>query len=207
MARSVMLTEAEHEHISAAIRQAEAGTAGEIYVVVGSPSDEYGFVPVLWAAVAAMLLAWLLHLLTPLSTTWVLALQAAAFVALAIGLSLLPPGGSLIPPALRTHAARRMARMLFLAHGIHLTEARTGVLLLVCPRDRRVELVADTGIHERVNGAIWDEVVAEVSQAAAAGHLGEGIARGVSIIGEALATHFPPSSQDRNELPDRVIEV
>ena len=49
---------------------------------------------------------------------------------------------------------------------MHLTEARTGVLIYVTPKDRRVEIVADVGIHSKVGEAAWEELAQEITAAA-----------------------------------------
>lgn len=201
------LSEADHAKVSAEIRAAEAKTAGEIYVVVSHASDELAAVPVVWAAVAALLAAWVLNLLTPLSTTWVLAVQAIIFVALALLLSWTELRRYVVPGRLKTEAAHHSAERLFLAHGIHLTDLRTGVLLFVSLAERRVEVIADEGIHAKVDPHTWENVVQKVTVAAKAGSLADGLADGVRIIGDVLAAHYPPASQNRNELPDRVLEL
>ena len=39
------------------------------------------------------------------------------------------------------------------------------------------------------------------------GHMAEGLAGAVAQVGEVLSQHFPRSSDDRNEIPDSLIEV
>src|SRR5262245_40178961 len=56
----------DKNRIAAAIAEAESKTAGEIYVVIARGGEEFHYVPVIWAALAALLLPWPLHLLTSL---------------------------------------------------------------------------------------------------------------------------------------------
>ena len=77
--RGVGLAAHDRDRISEAIRAAEANTCGEIYVVVARAVDDFRFVPVLWAAIAALILPWPLHLLTTLSSTTILLAQAMFF--------------------------------------------------------------------------------------------------------------------------------
>src|ERR1044071_3513972 len=79
----------EKARIAAAIAEVEAQTAGEIYVVIAHGGDEFHYVPVIWAALIALLLPWPLHLLTSLTTTTILILQAIIFVGAALIMS--PP--------------------------------------------------------------------------------------------------------------------
>jgi putative membrane protein len=201
------LQQADRDRIVAAIVAAEAGTAGEIYVVVSHEAVDFRFIPVLWAALAALPIPWPLHLLTTWSTTTILIVQALTFVAVASVASLWPLRRALVPASIAADAVRKDAHAQFLAHGIHLTEARTGVLIYVALAERRVEIVADDGIHRKVDQSAWDALARAVADAAKAGRLAEGIVNAVHGAGALLARHFPPPPVNRNELPDRVVEI
>jgi len=205
--RGVGLAAHDRDRISEAIRAAEANTCGEIYVVVARAVDDFRFVPVLWAAIAALILPWPLHLLTTLSSTTILLAQAMFFAVLASALSHPRLRHALVPRGIAAESSRKHAHALFFAHGVHLTEARTGVLIYVALLHRRVEIVADAGIHGKVEQSAWDELAREVSDAARAGRLGDGIVNAVRRAGALLAAHFPPKPDDVNELSDRVVEI
>ena len=49
------LTKTDHIRIRDAVAVAEAKTAGEIFVVVAHASDDYAFVPLVWAMLVALL--------------------------------------------------------------------------------------------------------------------------------------------------------
>jgi len=83
------------------------------------------------------------------------------------------------------------------------TEHNAGVLIYVLLADRRVELVADRGIHSRVGTAAWEAICGEMQQEFARGQFERGAVIGVRAISDLLAAHFPPSDADRNELPDK----
>jgi putative membrane protein len=201
------LSAEDHARLTNDIRAAETKTSGEIYVVVAHSADDFRLVPVLWAGVFALLLAWVLHLATSLSTTLILSFQALGFLGVAMLLSLPPLRYRIVPPALGEDAARRAALAQFMAHGIHLTAARTGVLLYVCMVPRRIEIIADTGIHAKVPSETWDRTVALVASEARAGRLTDGLAAAIRTVGDVLAQHFPRDRNDRNELTNRVIET
>jgi putative membrane protein len=200
-------TDADRARLTDAIRAAEAHTSGEIYVVVAREAGEFRFVPVLWAALTALVLPWPLHLVTSWPTTIILLLQVLTFVAIALVTSHTPLRHRLVPTSIAANAARKTALAQFMAHGVHLTEKRTGVLIYVALANRRVEVVADAGIHRKVDQAAWDEIAQDVVQAARAGALADGLAHAVQRAGRLLAQHCPPAPRDRNELPDRVVEI
>jgi putative membrane protein len=94
------------------------------------------------------------------------------------------------------------AEQSFLEQGVTETRDRSGVLLFLSEAERRVELLADRGIHERVGTEDWQMLVNDVVKAIREGRPGAGIAGAVDAIGARLAQHFPPRSDDVNELAD-----
>ena len=197
----------ERARISEAIRAAEAGTSGEVYVVIAGTADDFRWVPILWAAIIALILPWPLHLLTHWSAGKILMIQALSFVLTAAVASYPGLRHRIVPPSIAGEAARRAAQALFLAHGLHLTESRTGLLIYVALIDRRVEIVTDAGIDGKVDQSVWDELAQEIAGAARRGDLAEGLVAAVRRAGTLLALHCPRTPDDRNELPDRVVVI
>jgi putative membrane protein len=201
------LSEAERARIADAIRAAEVNTAGEIYVVVAGEAAEFHSIPVLWAALIALIVPWPLFLLTALPSWIILLLQVLAFVVIATAASHHRIRHRIVPPSIAGAAARKAAQAQFMAHGVHLTEARTGVLIYVALADRRVEIVADDGINRKVAQSELDQLAQDVVAAARAGVLAEGLVVAVNDAGKLLSRHFPPTAANPNELPNRVVEI
>ena len=80
---------------------------------------------------------------------------------------------------------------LFYQHGLTSTAERTGVLLYVALLERRVEVVADVGIHEKVGPTAWQSIIDGVISAVHQGSVAEGICTGIRACGDLLKTHFP----------------
>jgi uncharacterized membrane protein len=85
------------------------------------------------------------------------------------------------------------------------TEHNAGVLIYLLLADRRVELVADRGIHGRVGSAAWEAICGEMQREFARGHFERGAVVGVRAVSDLLAEHFPPSGHRKNELPDKPV--
>jgi putative membrane protein len=201
------LTEADRGRIIETIRAAESNTAGEIYVVVARHADEFRFVPVLWGALSSLVIVWPLLLLTNWPTHAILIVQAFTFVGVALLASHPSLRHRLVPARLAQEASREDALAQFMAHGLHLTEHRTGVLIYTAVLDRRVEIVADAGIDRHVDQAFWDQLASEIAAGARSGLLADALVSAVARVGGVLSEHFPPAPADRNELPDRVVEI
>ena len=219
--------------VAEAIGRAEQTTAGEIYCVVARRSGDYRWVILLVAALMALLvpLGLLLagfdpaRLARDLFGGWVvahagaaepfavwgaalmLALQATIFAVLAA--LVLRPGAAdfLVPRAVRRDRVHRAALDQFLAHGIHQTEYRTGVLIYVSLAERMAELVADELIHTRVEQGTWAGITGALAAAAGRGDLEGGLVTAVGATGAVLAAHVPPRADNPDELPDRVVLI
>jgi putative membrane protein len=199
------MSAAEQERVGEAIVAAERGTSGEIVAVVAGESSTYLYAPVLWAALAALLVPWPLIWFTWLSVYWIYLIQLAVFAA---GVALLLPRAMryrLVPTSVKHARAHRRAVEQFLAQNLHTTEGRTGVLIFVSVAERYAEVLADSGINARVSKAEWQAVVDELVRHIGAGRPGDGFVAAVGQVGRHLAKHFPPGSADRNELPNHLI--
>jgi uncharacterized membrane protein len=89
--------------------------------------------------------------------------------------------------------------------GVWDTEHNAGVLIYLLLADRRVELVADRGIHSKVGTAAWEAICGEMQQEFARGQFERGAVIGVRAVSDLLAAHFPPTGGGRNELPDKPV--
>jgi putative membrane protein len=108
---------------------------------------------------------------------------------------------------LRHRRAHDNAVRQFLAHNIHLTGERTGVLLFLSMEERYAEVIADSGIDARVGQEDWDRIVGLLVSHAGKDRLAEGFCEAVREVGALLARHFPPRPNDRNELDDHLVEI
>jgi len=90
--------------------------------------------------------------------------------------------------------------------GVWDTEHNSGVLIYLLLADRRVEIVADRGIHSKVGGAAWEAICGEMQQEFARGQFERGVVTGVRAISDLLAAHYPARGGDKpNELPDKPV--
>lgn len=85
------------------------------------------------------------------------------------------------------------------------TQHNCGVLIYLLLADRRIEIVADRGIHDKVGSAAWEAICGEMQREFARGEFERGVMIGVRAIGDLLAAHFPAQADKPNELPDRPV--
>lgn len=220
------------DRIAAAIAVAEARTSGEIFCVLSGQVSSYRNVSLAWAAAAALLLplaliplgfepAWVpgftdgweaAHLAARELTighavTAYALIQAAIFLVVLIATSLPGVRRRITPRSVRRARVRRAAMEQFLAHGLHVTEARTGVLIFAAIEDHLVEVIADEGIHAKVDENVWADAAEALVIGLKAGDAAAGYEAAIRLCGDVLAEHFPPSPTDRNELADRLVII
>lgn len=206
MART--LSDADHERLSEAVRLAEEKTSGEIFVVVARASGDYRAAAALAAALAALIGGIIGAALFPRMAAWLLVSQQIVAFLLLAALGLVPRFRRfLIPGAIKRARARRHAMEQFFAHNLHATEGRTGVLVFVSLFERRADIVADKAINDRAMAGEWKTIVDALTAAIGKGDLAGGLQAAIAQAGAVLAAHFPPGALDRNELPDRVVEL
>lgn len=226
------LTPDERTRVAAAIAAAEARTSGEIFCVLAGQVSSYRDISLAWAAAAALLLPLILIPLgfdstwfPGLADSWEAAHLAARDVTIgkALGVYAVVQGTLFVgtylllripvltrwstPRGVRRQRTRQAAMHQFLAHGLHVTEQRTGVLIFAAMADRQVEVIADQGIHARVDPDIWAEAVEALTEGLAARRPGEGFETAIALTGAVLADHFPPLPHNPNETPDRIVEI
>ena len=85
------------------------------------------------------------------------------------------------------------------------TEQNAGVLVYLLLADRRVEIVADRGIHVRVGSAAWETICGAMQRDFAAGRFEPGVITGIQAISDLLALHFPPRDDNPDELSNRPV--
>lgn len=84
------------------------------------------------------------------------------------------------------------------------TEQNCGVLIYLLLADRRVEIVADRGIHSKVGTAAWEAICGEMQQEFARRQFERGVVIGVRAVSDLLAAHYPAGDgENPNELPDK----
>ena len=92
-------TPADHEAVSAAIREAEKHTSGQIVCVLAHSSSAYAHVPILWASALALFTPWPLIHLTEWSVQRIFLLQLVVFIVAGLLFSWMPVRLWLVPRA------------------------------------------------------------------------------------------------------------
>ena len=222
-----MLSDADHDRVSAAVSAAEAHSAGEIVTILTDRSDGYWDVALAWAALVAatailmlsLTPAFYLGLIDRVTGAWANEWTPGEIFAVALGgatgkffgmlvLQLWQPLKFwLIPPPVKARRVLARAITCFKVGAERRTHGRTGILIYLSMREHRAEIVADAAISGKVAPEVWGEAMAAMLPEIRAGRIADGMVAAIERVGAVLAEHFPRAVDDTNELPDRLIEV
>lgn len=98
------------------------------------------------------------------------------------------------------------ARQEFVRLAMHHTRERNAVLVLVAPAARAFAIYGDRGVHAQCGDRFWEGVAETMRRHFMNGEYTAGVVAAVKETGAVLAQHFPRRPDDRNELPDDVVE-
>jgi putative membrane protein len=102
---------------------------------------------------------------------------------------------------------RNRAVRFFMENGVCDTKERSGVLLFISVLERRVELIADSGINKKISPDTWDRIVSSMIRGIKEKKTAEAIEKAVLEIGEILAEHFSGTKNNKNELSNGPVEL
>lgn len=220
------LTAEDHKRVSEAIALAEEKSDGEIIAVTTEYSDKYHDAALHWAVLAVMimlaavwawpgLLDWWHHLIfggweepTLRSRYGLLFFFALVkFLGVLLVLRYMPLRLAMVPGSTKTRRVRRRAIDIYKAGAERRTIGRTGILVYLSMGEHRAEIIHDDAITEVVDEDTWGEAMAALLVPVKEGRVVDGVVEAIAEIGDVLAEHFPKSSEDTNEIPDKLIEL
>lgn len=201
-----LLTEQQLRQVSDAIDEIEKKTDAELVTVLAAQSDNYHYIPTLWAAVIAMLVPGaLLFSSFWLDTLDIFLAQIFVFVLLALVFRWPPLMLKLVPKQVRFWRASNLARRQFLEQNLHHTKGETGMLLFVSEAEHYVEIIADRGISQHISDDQWQDIINDFVTRVKLGHTLEGFINAIEQCGELLAEKVPASDENNNELSNHLI--
>ncbi len=200
-------TEEERQRILQTTKDVECCTIGEIVVMVVDRSDDYLDGEVIGSVLLGSLLALIISALFLNSSLWF-------FIPLAF-ISFFPVRlilrkyhairTAFLSARRRERAVRHRAIRAFHEKGLTRTKERTGVLFFISLLERKVWVLADKGIHEKIGQDTLNKFAAQVSKGIADGRACDALCDAIKEAGQLLSTHFPIKPGDIDELPDGLI--
>jgi putative membrane protein len=200
-------TAEEKERLKAITQEVESRTIGEIVVMVVDRSDHYIDAEVLGGALLGSLLSLILTLLFFHSSIWSYVPLSFLFFFPCRFLFQKVDGLKKLFIGVRRkeEAVRLRAERAFFERGLYKTKRNTGVLFFFSLLERKVWILADKGIYEKMEQETLNRFANEVSRGIREGRACDALSKAIQEIGVVLSRHFPITSDDTDELPDEVM--
>lgn len=200
-----LLSKSDQQTVTDAIRALERDTDAELVTVLAAQSDNYHYIPLLWAGVLALLLPGLANYFGDwLSADLLVLAQWATFIGLGLVFRIPSIQTRLIPRQVRYWRASNLARRQFLEQNLHHTEGGTGMLIFVSEAERYVEILVDQGIADVLDNTVWESIVSDFTAKVRQGDTRQGFLDCIDACGKLLREHMP-ATHERNELPDHLV--
>jgi len=200
-------TEEEKKKIEETTRSVECCTIGEVAVMAVESSDEYREATVLGSIFLAALTAFsLVEVFFYASITFFIPLCILLFFPLKMLFTTMPElKTAFIGRRRKEEAVRQRAVRAFFEKGLYKTRANTGVLFFLSLLERKVWVLADKGIYEKINQETLNKFATTVSQGIKEGRACDALCEAIKGAGELLAIHFPITPGDTDELSNEVM--
>jgi len=206
-----MMTHEERERVRAAVDKVDASLAAEIVPCVFSQSSPYP--ETVWAGAAsaaalacgALLAADVVKpLWTPLSSVLLL-IAGAAVAGAALGRWCPPVKRFLIGSHRMDESVARRAKEVFFDRAIDRAKARDGVLIFASLLERRVVVLADESVRDKIKPEAWRPAIGAMTAAAAEGRVADGLVAAIEQAAKALVA-AGLAGRGGGELGDETIE-
>jgi len=201
---ATFMTEAGDAALRGAVQAIEQQSSAEVVIAV-RPRLRRWLVPhvALGAVFLIAVLAFVLFSDELEFELWAIALApvlaglAGALVVEAIA----PLERALMPAGVRDAILRESARAAFYELGVHGTTGRTGMLVFVAVRERRIALIGDLAVVTRIGDGLAGH---EAALTAALPSGSEALAGAIGKLAGPFGAALPRAADDVNELPDMV---
>lgn len=217
-------TQTQRDAIERAVTEAESKTAAEIVVAVAPRSGRYDRAEDIFGLILALIavaIAWIaFQQLVPASGDWaggvepalslvaILALFAFWFFAGAALATRFPIlARPLILKSEMHEEVRRSGTIAFVNLHVGTTSDRAAILIYVSLFEHLVWVCPDDAVAAKLPDDAWTSLADEIAIGFRQGRGPEALIEGITKAGDLLAPHFPPTPEDRAELPNQVRAV
>lgn len=202
-----IFTEEEKKRIEDTTRDVESRTIGEVAVMVVASSNQYIEAEILGGIFLGSIISLIITALYFNSSVW-------SFIP--VSFILFFPTRFLFRkfPVLKTsfigfrrkeETVRQRAVRAFYEKGLYKTRKNTGVLFFISILERKVWVLADKGIYEKIEQETLNKFAITVSQGIKEGRACDSLCDTIREAGELLAKHFPVTPGDTDELSNKVM--
>jgi putative membrane protein len=198
------ISKQDAERVAAAIQTAERDTSAEIVCVLASSSSHLTALPVLLAAIAALVTPWVLMLLTSLPVQRLLSAQILVFCVLVIVFGLPRIRAGLLPRRARRTIAHQAAMNQFVRRGLAEPSSGPAILIFVSLSERYARIIANEQVASRISDKEWRLALDQLIEHLRPGRIADGFIAAVGKSGAVLKEHFPALPEAPKRFADRL---
>ena len=219
--KNLKFSSEDKEKVKSAVNKAESATSGEIAVAMIGQSDDYASYELIFAHIVGFIyLMTIMFFVGPIeqilqqiswsySINHLLAFYGfSTFLIITIFYLLANIkfiDRLIIPARVKRKKVQERATRYFMESGVYNTRDRTGILIFVSLLERRVEILADTGINALIEQQTWDSILNNIINGIKTDNFKESLLAAIKDCGDLLALHFPIKPDDTNELDDDIV--
>ena len=96
------------------------------------------------------------------------------------------------------------AKKVFNRLGMHQTKERNGILIYIATMSRKIAIIGDKGIHEKLGEAFWETHVQALITQFKQNNKAASLAKAIEDCGQMLGKYFPHQADDKNELSNEI---
>jgi uncharacterized membrane protein len=100
--------------------------------------------------------------------------------------------------------ALKAARRVFNRLAMQKTRERNGVLIYIAAVSRKIAVIGDSGIHEKLGNDYWNDMVSHLILKFRNNQKADALSESILALGEQLGKHFPRREDDKNELKNTI---
>lgn len=204
------LRDPDLKNVSAAIREVELNTSGEVVAMVVRRSSAVGHIPLLLTLAFTVLFLFFElgeHVLNWAHLPyWSWPLVILLFYFISVALSKFAFLQRWLTPQLdQAEQVMRRAQLEFFTNGVNKTNRSTAILIFLSIMERRVIVLADEAIAKKLPPNTWQDEIDIILNAIKHGRLGDGLVQAIHQVGAHLRQAFPAHKVNENELSNELL--
>lgn len=217
---NMKLNDDDLKKIRESVNSAEKTTSGEIATAIIKESSDYAFYELGFSLIVGALYFICIMLFSGSVESWFKSLfweyqstyfsiftgfSIFAVIGITYVLSNIPAVDRLIiPKKIQNKKVQNRAVRHFIESETCYTQDRTGILIFISIMERKVILLADKGINEKIPQDKWDKIVSDLVIGIKDNNIVGSITDSVKTCGDILTKEFPIKQGDINELSDDI---
>ncbi len=214
------LSKDEMKKIGSAVKKAESKTSGEIATAIIKESYNYAIYELIFAVIVGFLYFVIMMFFSgsieqllqgkfwDYSVNYLIMFYGfSTFIVITIFYfigNISSIDRLIVPKKILIQKVQERATRYFMESGVYNTKDRTGILIFISIMERRVELLADSGINEKIPKEKWQSIVDDIIKGIKQNEIALHLTNSIKECGDLLAEHFPIQADDKNELTDDI---